>query len=379
MNNARLNILDGFRCVAIVAVLFFHFYSKWTLPVPEENYLPGKNVFHTFAFEHGNLGVQFFFIISGFVIFFTLERSHSLIAFLIKRMIKLFPTMVICSLITYLLVPMLDPSLEYPNFHSNAIDFAPSLTFTPPSLWQRILHNPSIQYINGSYWSLWPEVVFYFVSAGTYFLNKEKFIRNWFVIIFAALLVNTVALAVNGWNLDVRPFLPGTRNHLYFSLGIIFYCLYNRRHVPTFSYLTLALLGVFTLMYSDTAQKIALVVMIGLFLLFIYKEEYLSFFKWRLFTSVGLVSYSLYLIHENIGVVLINKITDFTGVNFFIYVLPLLVSALFFAFSIILFNVYEKPVDKFLKTLFRKQLHPINKPVTSHTSAKEKVTAPAST
>jgi peptidoglycan/LPS O-acetylase OafA/YrhL len=213
--------------------------------------------------------------------------------------------------------------------------------------------------------------VFYFVSAVTYFLSKEKFIRNWFIIIFAALLVNTVALAINDWNLTSKPFIPGTRNHLYFSLGIVFYCLYNKRQLPAFSYLVLSLLAIFTLMYSDTAQTIALPVMIALFLLFIYKEQYLAVFKWRFFTSIGLVSYSLYLIHENIGVVLLNKLTDYTGVNLFTYILPLFISALFFLFSIILFNVYEKPVDRFLKQVFRKQLHPLTPPGTrSHLKKK---------
>jgi len=193
------------------------------------------------------------------------------------------------------------------------------------------------------------------------------------------LLVNITALAMNNWNLDVRPFIPGTRNHLYFSLGIIFYCLYNRRQVSRFSYIILTLLGLFTLLYSDTAQKIALVVMIGLFLLFIYKQEYLAVFKWKFFTSIGLVSYSLYLIHENIGVVMINKITDYTGTSLFTYLLPLLVSALFFLFSSMLFNVYEKPVDKYLKQFFRKQLHPIKKPGIIRTTGQDKMTAPAST
>src|SRR6478736_6931335 len=101
MADKRLDILDGFRFVAIVSVLFFHFYSKWSFPVKEENYLPGENLYHTDFFNHGNLGVQFFFIISGFVIFYTLERSETLIAFLTKRFIKLFPTMLLCSIVTF--------------------------------------------------------------------------------------------------------------------------------------------------------------------------------------------------------------------------------------------------------------------------------------
>jgi peptidoglycan/LPS O-acetylase OafA/YrhL len=358
MSDKRLDILDGFRFVAIVSVLFFHFYSKWTFPVTEENYLPGQNVYHTDFFNHGNLGVQFFFIISGFVIFYTLERSETLVAFLVKRAIKLFPTMLLCSLITFFMVPLLDPSNAYPNFHSRVTDFLPSLTFTPPSVWQRLLNDPSIDYINGSYWSLWPEVVFYFVAGITYFSNKKVFVRNWFILIFLALVANVSYMLYNDLSLTSKALIPGTRNHLYFSLGILFYCLHKNRRVSPFNYLTIFLLAAYTLMSAGIAQRIGFVCMVTLFLLFIYKQEWVSFFKWKFFTTVGLVSYSLYLIHENIGVVLINKLAEITGSGLLAFLLPLLVSALFVLFSTFIFQWYEKPVDKYLKLALARWIHP---------------------
>ncbi|HSB93309.1 MAG TPA: acyltransferase [Flavitalea sp.] len=358
MSDKRLDILDGFRCVAIVSVLFFHFYSKWTFPVKEENYLPGENVYHTDIFNHGNLGVQFFFIISGFVIFYTLERSETLIAFLIKRFIKLFPTMLLCSVVTFLAIPLLDSYNEYPNFHSRFIDFLPSLTFTPPSGWQRLFNDPDIDYINGSYWSLWPEVVFYFVAGITYFSNKKLFVRNWFVLIFVALVTNVLYMLFSNLPITARPLIPGARNHLYFSLGILFYCLHKSRKVSAFSYLTIVLLSIYTLVLAGTPQRVGFVVMVSLFLLFIYKQEWVSFFKWKFLTTIGLVSYSLYLIHENIGVVLINRLATLTGTGVLAFLLPLLVSALCIVFSILVFQWYEKPVDYYLKKRLARFIHP---------------------
>jgi peptidoglycan/LPS O-acetylase OafA/YrhL len=358
MSDKRLDILDGFRCVAIVSVLFFHFYSKWAFPVKEENYLPGQNVYHTDFFNHGNLGVQFFFIISGFVIFYTLERSETLLAFLVKRFIKLFPTMLLCSVVTFLVIPLLDSANQYPNFHSRLVDFLPSLSFTPPSGWQRLMNDPAIDYINGSYWSLWPEVVFYFVAGITYFSNKQLFVRNWFILIFLALVANVSYMLYNDLPLSAKALIPGTRNHLYFSLGILFYCLHKNRQVSAFTFVTIGLLTTYTLLAAGTPQRVGFVCMFTLFILFIYRQQWLSFFKWKYFTTIGLVSYSLYLIHENIGVVLINKLAAITGTGVLAFLLPLLVSALLIFFSILVFHWYERPVDTYLKKRLAKFIHP---------------------
>src|SRR6478609_48998 len=134
----KTDIINGFRCLAILDVLFFHFYSKWSFPVPEAGYHPGKNVFHIGLPDHWNLDVQFFFVISGFVIFSALERCDNIFEFLAKRIIKLFPAMLLCSAITFITIIVLDHNHQYPNFHSRLIDFLPSLTFTPPSIWRNL-------------------------------------------------------------------------------------------------------------------------------------------------------------------------------------------------------------------------------------------------
>lgn len=40
MKNQRISILDGFRTLAIIPVVFFHFFSRWTQPFNDVSLYP---------------------------------------------------------------------------------------------------------------------------------------------------------------------------------------------------------------------------------------------------------------------------------------------------------------------------------------------------
>ena len=96
----RVEILDGLRVIAIFMVMFFHFYC--TKVISYSYKIPT-------VISYGNLGVQLFFIISGFVITLTLTKCNSLFEFIKKRFIRLIPGMLVCSIITFLIFSFFDP------------------------------------------------------------------------------------------------------------------------------------------------------------------------------------------------------------------------------------------------------------------------------
>ena len=102
-NSNRIAILDGFRAIAILSVVLYHYFDRWN--DPQFPYFGGS------FFHNGALGVPFFFMISGFVIYYTLENTASFKLFWKKRFIRLFPSLLIASVITYCFLLLFDQKI----------------------------------------------------------------------------------------------------------------------------------------------------------------------------------------------------------------------------------------------------------------------------
>ena len=105
MVSQRLRALDGLRGVAILLVMGFHyfyhlesFYYKSTL------YPYGETFSSVLIFKYGYMGVELFFIISGFVIAMTLEASRSVIDFVIRRFARIWPALIVSAILTFFLL-----------------------------------------------------------------------------------------------------------------------------------------------------------------------------------------------------------------------------------------------------------------------------------
>ncbi|HXO76747.1 MAG TPA: acyltransferase, partial [Puia sp.] len=181
MSKDRVQILDSFRCIAVIGVMLCHFTFRYN-DTPTGSLYPFGN-FYGSLFKYGFMGVEFFFIISGFVISFTLENTDSFSSFCKKRFIRLFPAMLLCSVIIFLICSRLDDKALFPDAH-DARNFLPSLTFTKPDLWDFTGHKFGL--INWSYWSLWPEIQFYILSSVIYFSDRINFFRN---LVWSSILV----------------------------------------------------------------------------------------------------------------------------------------------------------------------------------------------
>ncbi len=83
VSTSRIGILDGFRALAIIAVLLFHFFSRYTTHHYKTNLYPYSDKYGYFGYAY--LSVEFFFIISGFVTFFVLEYINAFTSFLENR------------------------------------------------------------------------------------------------------------------------------------------------------------------------------------------------------------------------------------------------------------------------------------------------------
>jgi peptidoglycan/LPS O-acetylase OafA/YrhL len=141
MKKHRIELLDSFRFIAILCVLLFHFTNQLTTQYPYGN-------FFLRIFSYGYLGVQFFFMISGFVISYTLENTANLRSFYRNRFTRLFPPMLLCSLITFITVRFLDDHYLFGSAHEMK-NLVPGLTFINPTLWT-LVTNVNFHWVNGS-------------------------------------------------------------------------------------------------------------------------------------------------------------------------------------------------------------------------------------
>ena len=243
MKESRIAILDGFRALAILSVLFYHFFTRWTPPHFPVSRYPYGNSYDFFGL--GILGVQFFFIISGFVIFYSLEHTKSIASFWKKRMIRLMPAMVVASLLTFCLVWLFDTNAIFPG-SQKLINLFVSFSFISPALLNKLAGTSEFFYLSGSYWSLWPEIQFYALASSLYFFDKKNFARNFIYAAGFLLGLHLFLVNLSGSNLlriqanpamlevylqwvkilNLPVYLP------YFFTGVLFYILY-RNHLQT--------------------------------------------------------------------------------------------------------------------------------------------------
>ena len=367
MNSRRIDLLDSFRFLAILGVLLYHFTFEWKDSCPYGDYFGS-------LFRYGYLGVQFFFVISGFVISYTLEGTDTLSSFWKNRFIRLFPPLLACTILTFGVAGILDRHFLFPNAHK-AINFLPTFTLTNPSLWTSLTHT-HFGWINGSYWSLWVEIQFYLLASVCYFWNKERFFRNILVITILLSIIKYIPpylLHGGSWG----PFSPGMTDLLsgwgfinaafnidyyilWFALGIIFYHLYKFQHLykgVRIRSRPLTMIGsliVLYQLYEDRLYaeiiptiRIFQLIVVTLFLFLIYKKKVLSFLDNAVFKRIGVISYSMYLIHEVIGVLLINRYGVYLGR--WAPVSLLIVIFLVIIFAELSYRFYERKTALFLK------------------------------
>ena len=352
-------VLDGFRGLAILLVLGFHYCSRWTPPRAAENLYPYGDLLRDIpVVGHGYLGVELFFIISGFVIALTLISSRDWLDFALRRAARLVPSMILCSIITFAILAL----LPFKYFETALIDFVPSLSFIEPHVWEKILGTP-VHAIDGAYWSLFVEVKFYFWACLLFFVFKERRFLTVFAIFLNVVLaleafgaLTSSRLVINASTaLFAAPYLP------WFGGGIAFFYLFRDRKNALAGLLAVETLVVVIVraLTADVASEIPFdLAFYALFFLFVFQRGYVRAFEWKPLALIGEASYSLYLLHQNVGVTLIALLGSLIGGNSnqgSALVVPIVAIAMMLL-SLFIYRHWELPAKRKLLELGRPAL-----------------------
>ncbi len=330
----RIEFLDGLRGVAIMLVICFHAFSRWPSIVPYGNSY-GDFPF----FKYGYLGVQLFFLISGFVILMSLEKNKSFLMFIHKRWLRLFPAMFISTILVFLTAQFL---YERPTGIPDIKSVIPGLIFIEPN-WIYKITGISITPLEGAFWSLWVEFKFYFIFGISYFIFGNK---KAIIVIFSMYLLSKVSAK---FNIDLLNVLSNDFSFEYFgwfASGSLAY-LYFISKKNKFLYFSI-LVGLSEIYKYRNDSKLLL---FSIFILFVFFIP-IYFEKTRLLLSnpallfLGFISYPLYLIHENAMIALICKIYKFVEIPYIL--LPIVPIFILVFISYIITKILEPFVRKII-------------------------------
>ncbi|MDR6515242.1 acyltransferase family protein [Chryseobacterium camelliae] len=341
----RIEVLDGLRGLAILLVFLFHGYYIW------DAYYPfGKLYAGNLLFKYGSLGVQLFFLISGFVILMSVEKTPGFRIFIKNRWLRLFPGMLICSLIIYFTAGFF---YERPFGIPELKSLLPGITFINNSILERIF-STAFPVLELSFWSLYVEVKFYVIFGALYFIfNRNTALAGIFILyVSAALLQILIVHQLLAENAAMKIYIGSFIHFGWFVAGALTY-IYYRDHDKRYLYLLIISLvcSVFyAYKFHDPVLYIYLISVILVFLGALFWAPFGVLFESRFFRLVGFISYPLYLLHENMLIASMIKLHRH---------IPQIPYLLLPALSFIFIGILAYTVARFLEPAFQRLLKKI--------------------
>lgn len=339
----RVYQIDLFRFFAALIVCLFH-YLFWGYSGFNMSILDFKEVGN--YFKYGYLGVDLFFIISGFVITLSIKNS-SLSRFFLSRIVRLYPAYWFCVTTTFIVILLYGK----PIFGTSFKQLLANMT---------MLHEiVNIKSIDGVYWTLLIEIKFYFI-IGAYLMIKQKFKKITINSLVYVWLLITVLYAFFNQNfilIFIDSFLILTWSS-YFIAGIILYQIHiTKLRVKDILILIVCLVisiyqGIERIPFleSTTLSNFSPLIIASIIILFYVLMFNVSIGKLQTINSpklikLGLLTYPLYLIHQNIGYIIFNNLKD--AFNKYILLIGTLILMIILSFFINKF--LEIPISKFIK------------------------------
>ena len=279
---ARLQELDALRGLGALGVVIFHYSVRFHELFPAARHVP-------FAFAGGNYRVYLFFAISGFAIFFTLDKIRSVADFIVARVARLYPTYWVAISLTLAAEYLGDVrTLEIPYTAVVAnLTMFPGFAFLPA--------------VDGAYWTLTVELAFYICMVSFWvvfgFRRMEWLLAGW------------IGVRWIWWAVPDMPeriiMILLLRYICFFGVGMIAYRVWSgqRRWIEQLP--ILAFLFATTLAIDGPSLSLIALTLTGIF--FALMRGWLHFLRVRPLLWLGTISYSLYLIHQHIGFVIMLK------------------------------------------------------------------------
>ena len=295
----RIYSIDLLRFIAAFYVMMFHYAFRGSIV---GNTTLELNEISKY-FKYGYFGVHLFFIISGFVILLSVQKN-SVFDFIKSRVVRLYPAYWVCVCITFIVV----------YFFGN--------TFTSVGVYNWIVNMTmlnsfiGIPSVDGVYWSLHVELIFYFLII-IYLILKKKFTKlkdDHLIIVWLLISLSQLVIDYDShYFLKLIRFVFIFKYSSFFIAGMLFFKIY-KTNLKMYKYLLFPTLGLslyscylsinqmiidYTTDYSFLICTLIIVSFYVVFYLIITGG--LDVINKPIYMSIGLLTYPLYLIHQVFG------------------------------------------------------------------------------
>jgi peptidoglycan/LPS O-acetylase OafA/YrhL len=328
-NKHRLSELDALRGIAALLVVLYHYTTKY-----QEVY--GHTGPTWIDLRGGRNGVQLFFAISGFVIFMTLERAKKPLDFVVSRFSRLYPAYWAALLLTTAVVF----AAGVDSMKVDPGSFVANLTMLEG--WR-----PDPHFVDGAYWTLAVELAFYCCMFALYLAGLlsriEPILLGWIALkwvwFFYPQLSQVAGLLV------IQETIP------FFAIGICCYRLRTRAIDWRWAALILTSASGTVFYINEYKMGIVALVTTAIFLSFTY--GYAKWLSAKPLLWLGGISYTLYLVHQNIGHVVIRNL-ETRGVNPNLAIL--LTIAVVLGLALAITRLIERPAMTWVREQYRRRL-----------------------
>ncbi|MFF5259612.1 acyltransferase family protein [Actinomadura viridis] len=376
--NRRLHELDLLRFLAALAVLLYHYTGTTGGPWHDQN---ARELFAptSLATQFGYLGVELFFLISGFVILMS-AWGRTMADFTISRITRLYPA--------YWFAVLLIAAIYLTTGHGRGRpeNIIPNLTMFQQGM--------GIQNASGVFWTLWTEMHFYalisiLILAGITYQRCVTFMTTWTVLAIFAQETGAGPLQ----SLLIPQHAP------YFIAGMALYLIH--RFGPTlllwgltaFSWATSIRYALptatdhpYNIAPGNAWPAIPIAITLIYLTMGLAATGKLRHLKWRRFATLGSLTYPTYLMHYELA----PPLADALHPALPYWAATATITAIVLTTAYLIHRLIERPLAAWLKPRLRdsfqrirptppacpRQETPHNSPPASETTAKDNTPTP---
>ncbi|MDR6762250.1 peptidoglycan/LPS O-acetylase OafA/YrhL [Flavobacterium sp. 2755] len=360
-------ILDGLRGVAAILVVIFHIFETFN----------GGNRFAQII-NHGYLAVDFFFLLSGFVVAYAYDDRWGKMTqweFYKRRLIRLQPMVIMGMIIGAIFYYFQASDILFPQIAGMEVwkvILTMFIGFTllpiPPSM--EIRGWGEMHPLNGPAWSLFFEYIANILYALIFrrFSNK---VLSVFVLIFAGLLINYTVFGpkgdvIGGWSLNLEQMNIGFTRLLYpFFAGVLLSRLGKLIHIKGAFWVCSILITIVlalprfgddnTLWMNGLYESFVIILIFPIIVAIGAGGQIKSAFSAKICKLLGDISYPIYITHYPLiywytAWVVDNKVSLQDG---YVVGIGVLIASIVIAYLCL--KLYDEPVRNWLQNKFQKR------------------------